>query len=134
MLCIGMIFKIPNMRMHIGGAIFQKLDHAVPFLRLSAPLCRFDKGLSNGLVLLLDEIASGLVNALQLPRFVVKFLTSSLSIPDCAIPFFLSIPNQLRKMFVLVPQHQFCGLLIRELDFPFLPLVMVERYHVLLAP
>ena len=64
MLCIGMILKIPDMCMHIDGAILQELNDTVSFLRLPAPLCRLGEGLSNGLVLLLNEIVSGLVNAL----------------------------------------------------------------------
>jgi hypothetical protein len=64
MLCIGVTFKVPDMCVHIGGASFQKLDDAAPFLRVSAPFCRFGKGPFDGLVLLLGKMASGLVNTL----------------------------------------------------------------------
>ena len=37
-------------------------------------------------------------------------------------------------MFVLLAIHHFCSLLIHELNSPLLPLMVVDRDHVLLAP
>ena len=64
MLRIGMTLEISNVGVHIRGAVFQKLNDTVSFLRLPAPFCRLGEGLFDGLVLLLDIIACGIVDPL----------------------------------------------------------------------
>jgi hypothetical protein len=64
MLRIGMTLEISNVGIHIGGAVLQTLNDTVSFLRLPAPFRRLGEGLFDGLVLLLDIIAGGLVNPL----------------------------------------------------------------------
>jgi hypothetical protein len=78
MLCVGMVLKISNVSIHVRSTVLQKLDDTVSLLRLPAPLRRFGEGLLDGPVLLLDTIASGLVNPLQFPSLIVQFLTSAL--------------------------------------------------------